>query len=64
MTAESTIVKERYRRLPSELSANTLEQELLERWSEEGLMEETLRAREGAEDFVFFEGPPTANGRP
>ncbi|HET7552385.1 MAG TPA: isoleucine--tRNA ligase [Gemmatimonadaceae bacterium] len=64
MTAESTVVKERYRRLPSELSANALEQELLERWSEEGLMEETLRAREGAEDFVFFEGPPTANGRP
>ncbi|HEY9428083.1 MAG TPA: isoleucine--tRNA ligase [Gemmatimonadaceae bacterium] len=64
MTAESTVVKERYRRLPSELSANALEQELLERWGEEGLMEETLRAREGAEDFVFFEGPPTANGRP
>jgi isoleucyl-tRNA synthetase len=57
-------VKERYRRLPSELSANALEQEVLGRWSEEGLMEETLRAREGAEDFVFFEGPPTANGRP
>ncbi len=64
MTAESTEVKERYRRLPAELSANALEQEVLERWSEEGLMEETLRAREGAEDFVFYEGPPTANGRP
>jgi isoleucyl-tRNA synthetase len=64
VTAESTEVKERYRRFPSELSANALEQEVLERWNEEGLMEETLRAREGAEDFVFFEGPPTANGRP
>ncbi|HET7621476.1 MAG TPA: class I tRNA ligase family protein, partial [Gemmatimonadaceae bacterium] len=64
MTAESTVVKERYRRLPSDLSANVLEQEVLERWRDEGLMEETLRAREGAEDFVFFEGPPTANGRP
>jgi isoleucyl-tRNA synthetase len=64
VTAESTVVKERYRRLPSDLSTNALEQEVLERWREEGLMEETLRAREGAEDFVFFEGPPTANGRP
>ena len=64
MTAESTIAKELYRRLPSELSADALEKEVLARWSDEGLMEETLRAREGAEDFVFFEGPPTANGRP
>ena len=64
MTAESTIVKELYRRFPAELSADALEREILERWSAEGLMEETLRAREGAEDFVFFEGPPTANGRP
>ena len=64
MTAESTFVKELYRRFPSELSADALEKELLARWAEEGLMQETLRAREGAEDFVFFEGPPTANGRP
>jgi len=64
VTAESTVVKTRYRRLPAELSPNALEQEVLERWREEGLMEETLRAREGAENFVFFEGPPTANGRP
>ncbi len=64
MTAESTIVKERYRRLPPELSHDALERELLERWAGEGLMEETLRAREGAGNFVFYEGPPTANGRP
>ena len=64
MTAESTEVRERYRRLPSELTHDAMERELLERWAAEGLMEESLRAREGAANFVFYEGPPTANGRP
>ena len=64
MTVTDTRVNERYRRLPSDLSADALERELLERWASEGLLDETLRAREGAEEFVFFEGPPTANGRP
>ena len=33
-------------------------------WRTERLFERTLRAHEGAPSFVFFEGPPTANGRP
>ena len=44
--------------------ATTLEQELLARWDEEDLFARTLEARAGGEPFVFFEGPPTANGRP
>ncbi len=36
----------------------------MERWRDEGLFEQTLRARRNAPSFVFFEGPPTANGRP
>ena len=64
MTAVDPGVAPAYRVLPQELPAERLEQELLERWTAEDLMGETLRAREGAEPFVFFEGPPTANGRP
>jgi isoleucyl-tRNA synthetase len=41
-----------------------LELEVLERWRERGVFEESLRLREGAEPWVFYEGPPTANGRP
>jgi isoleucyl-tRNA synthetase len=41
-----------------------LEQEVLRRWRERDVFGESLRAREGAERWVFYEGPPTANGRP
>lgn len=54
----------RFAELPPGRPADELETALLECWREERLFERTLRAREGAPDFVFFEGPPTANGRP
>jgi isoleucyl-tRNA synthetase len=41
-----------------------LEQEVLERWRARDVFRESLRRREGAEPWVFYEGPPTANGRP
>jgi isoleucyl-tRNA synthetase len=41
-----------------------LEEALLARWREERLFEQTLAATQAGEPFVFFEGPPTANGRP
>jgi isoleucyl-tRNA synthetase len=41
-----------------------LEREVLERWRERDVFGESLRAREGAQSWVFYEGPPTANGRP
>ncbi len=48
----------------AEQSPHQLEQTLLETWREEQLFASVQRAREGAPPFVFFEGPPTANGRP
>jgi isoleucyl-tRNA synthetase len=54
----------RYRALPPERAARELEEELLERWTSEDLFGRLLAARAGANEFVFFEGPPTANGRP
>ena len=53
-----------YRLLPPDLPADTLEQQVLAQWDAEDLLGQTLRARAGADEFVFFEGPPTANGRP
>jgi isoleucyl-tRNA synthetase len=41
-----------------------LEQQVLERWSERDVFAESLRMRQGAERWVFYEGPPTANGPP
>src|SRR4028119_1353893 len=34
------------------------------RWREPDVFHESIRRREGAEPWVFYEGPPTANGRP
>jgi len=54
----------RFAELPPNRPADELERELLARWRDERLFEQTLRAHEGRPTFVFFEGPPTANGRP
>jgi isoleucyl-tRNA synthetase len=41
-----------------------LELTVLERWRERDVFAESLRRREGAERWTFYEGPPTANGPP
>jgi isoleucyl-tRNA synthetase len=41
-----------------------LELEVLERWRESDVFARSLANREGAETWSFYEGPPTANGRP
>jgi isoleucyl-tRNA synthetase len=41
-----------------------LEERMLVRWREEGVFERSLAQREGAPVWSFYEGPPTANGRP
>jgi isoleucyl-tRNA synthetase len=41
-----------------------LELEVLGRWRERDVFAESLRSREGAARWVFYEGPPTANGPP
>ncbi|MEK6278212.1 MAG: isoleucine--tRNA ligase [Actinomycetota bacterium] len=41
-----------------------LEQKVLERWRESDVFHRSLAQREGAETWSFYEGPPTANGRP
>jgi isoleucyl-tRNA synthetase len=44
--------------------ADALERELLARWKAEDLFRQVQEARKDGAPFVFFEGPPTANGRP
>ena len=41
-----------------------LEQELMARWKAENTFQQSLDLREGRPRFVFYEGPPTANGMP
>ena len=42
----------------------SLEEAVLARWRERDVFHESQRRREGAPRYVFYEGPPTANGRP
>ncbi len=41
-----------------------LEERILEWWKENDIFAKSLELREGAEEWVFYEGPPTANGKP
>jgi len=51
-----------YPELPDTLQK--VEEEVLARWRDEDLFRATLEANADGEPFVFYEGPPTANGRP
>ena len=47
-----------------DLDLPTLEQRRLERWKADDTIGATRRLRAGGEPWIFYEGPPTANGRP
>ena len=47
-----------------DLDLVALEARVLRQWSDHDVFRESLRRREGASEWVFYEGPPTANGRP
>ena len=38
--------------------------EVLQDWKRDGAFEKSLELRDGAPEFIFFEGPPSANGMP
>jgi isoleucyl-tRNA synthetase len=42
----------------------SIEQSILAKWKEEEAFEQSVRLREGSTPFVFYEGPPSANGMP
>jgi len=46
------------------LDLPNLANEVLDFWKRENIFEKSIAIREGAEPFVFFEGPPSANGLP
>jgi len=41
-----------------------LGEDVLEFWNKESIFDKSIAIREGSEPFVFFEGPPSANGLP
>jgi len=48
----------------SGLNLPDLERKILAKWAENHAFEKSVSLREGAPHFVFYEGPPSANGMP
>jgi len=54
---------QRFEPVDPKVSFPELELSILEFWREADVFHQSLRQREGAPEWVFYEGPPTANGR-
>ena len=48
----------------SGLNLPSIEKEILQKWEQDKAFEKSVTIREAAKPFVFFEGPPSANGMP
>ena len=48
----------------SSFNLSEINKDILEGWNKNGLFEQSMSLREGCPSFVFFEGPPSANGMP
>lgn len=51
-------------KVDSNTSFPQLEERIMDFWRERGIFDKTIEARQGRDPYVFYEGPPTANGSP
>ena len=48
----------------TKLDLSQVNQEVLNEWNAEDVFHKSITEREGHPEFIFFEGPPSANGHP
>ena len=53
-----------YRKIAADLNFAERELETLKFWNENDVFKKSIEQRKGAENFPFYDGPPTANGKP
>jgi len=53
-----------FKQLTDKINYHELESEILKFWEEHNVFRQSIALREGGPSFTFYEGPPTANGRP
>ena len=53
-----------YKKVDTSLNFVEREKEIVEYWNEKKVFEKSMQAKEGNEEFSFYDGPPTANGKP
>jgi len=54
----------KFKEVSDKIKYSDLEREILEFWRNNKIFEKSVAEREGKPGFTFYEGPPTANGRP
>ena len=53
-----------YKKVDTSLNFVEREKEVIEFWKQDDIFEKSIAKNEGGEEFSFFDGPPTANGKP
>ncbi len=53
-----------YPKVSPDMNFTEREKKVLDFWKKEHIFEKSVKAREGAPVFTFYDGPPTANGKP
>jgi isoleucyl-tRNA synthetase len=53
-----------FKTISDKVSLPDLEKEILAHWKQNRIFEKSIEARKTAPDYTFYEGPPTANGKP
>ncbi len=53
-----------FKPVSSKLNVTSMEENVLKFWKQARIFEKTVEQRQGAPEYVFYEGPPTANGKP
>ncbi len=53
-----------FKPVSSKLNVNEMEESILKFWNDEEIFRKSTENRKGGKEYIFFEGPPTANGKP
>ena len=53
-----------YKKVSTNLDAVEREKEIIDFWKKNKIFEKSIKEREGHQTFMFYDGPPTANGKP
>ena len=57
-------MSKKFKEYSKQLNLSDINKEMLKVWDEHSLFETSMKEREGCPTFVFYEGPPSANGMP
>lgn len=64
LTSLNSTMDKKFKEYSKQLSLSDINKEVLDIWDRHSLFESSMKEREGCPTFVFYEGPPSANGMP